>query len=207
MTLESAFRSGLEQLQLSHIDNISPYLAYIEHLKKWNRAYNLTAVQDEFDMLYQHVLESLALLKYVEGVQCLDVGSGAGLPGLILAMADADKHWTLVDSNIKKTRFMQQLVMELALTNVSVLHTRIEDLSANKDFDTITSRAFTELNRFYQLCWPMTSESGQLLAMKAGYPESEHLALLEIHKCVRFVETHLPPDGRTSGIFIIRREV
>lgn len=150
------------------------YLDYLSLLSKWNRAYNLTAVRDLDNMLTHHVLDSLAVLPYIQGSECLDVGSGAGLPGLILALARPQQHWCLLDSNGKKVRFMKQALLELLPANVSVIQSRIEDYQPSIRYSTIVSRAVgMTLPVFYKRVMPMLQGQGRAIVMKGTRPEPE----------------------------------
>lgn len=146
--------------------------AFLALLQKWNKAYNLTAIRDLDTMRTHHILDSLSLNDYLVGDQVLDVGTGAGLPGIPLAIMNPEKHFTLLDSNGKKARFCQQAVMELGLKNVTVVHGRIEDESGSR-FTTITSRAFSSLAQFYGSTQDLLAENGVLLAMKGKVPQEE----------------------------------
>jgi 16S rRNA (guanine527-N7)-methyltransferase len=155
-------------------------LAYLSMLVKWNKVYNLTAIRDPDAMVVQHLLDSLAIVPLIEGQRLLDIGSGAGLPGIPVAIARPDLAVTVLDSNQKKCAFMQQAVSELHLPNVTVRCTRIEDLPAAPTptgqaltFDTITSRAFAELIDFVTAALPLLAREGLLLAMKGVHPIDE----------------------------------
>jgi len=145
-------------------------LDYLALLKKWNRVYNLTAIADE-EMIPKHVLDSLAVLPYICGTRILDVGTGAGLPGLLLAIARPDWQCVLVDSNAKKIRFIKQVIIELKLDNVEAVSSRIENFNDQKLFDTIISRAYADIESFYMQTKRLCSNGGCLLAMKGKKPE------------------------------------
>lgn len=148
-------------------------LDYLALLDKWNKVYNLTAVRNPRDMLTQHVLDSLAVLPFVAGRRILDVGSGAGLPGIPLALAAPEKEITLLDSNQKKTTFLQQAQIELRLPNVSVVCGRVEHYAPTEKYDTVVSRAFSDLVEFVRLTEHLCAAGGEWLAMKGVYPEDE----------------------------------
>ncbi|WP_274585227.1 16S rRNA (guanine(527)-N(7))-methyltransferase RsmG [Neisseria leonii] len=148
-------------------------LEYVALLKKWNRTYNLTALRDENKMISHHILDSLTLLPYVAGAQTLmDVGSGGGMPGIPTAICRPDLHITLLDANTKKTTFLQQAVIELGLTNVTVAAGRVEAMH-DKKVDVVTSRAFAELADFIALTKHLLNENGYWAAMKGVYPYEE----------------------------------
>ncbi|MCO7245861.1 16S rRNA (guanine(527)-N(7))-methyltransferase RsmG [Halomonas sp. Mc5H-6] len=140
-------------------------LGLLALLHKWNRAYNLTAVRDVNDMVSRHVLDSAAVLPFVEGPRLLDVGSGPGLPGLVLAILKPELSVTLLDSNGKKVRFQRQAVMELGLSNVTPVQARVEQF-AESVFDQVVSRAFASLVDFVNLTRKLPTAEGQWLAMK-----------------------------------------
>jgi 16S rRNA (guanine527-N7)-methyltransferase len=149
------------------------YLAWLALLAKWNRAYSLSGIRDPARMLSHHVLDSLSVLPFLSGVRCLDLGSGAGLPGLILALARPGTHWTLLDSNTKKVRFMEQAARELGAANVEVVKTRAESFRPARGYGTITARAFGPLAELHALAAPLLDPGGRLLAMKGAHPERE----------------------------------
>ncbi len=148
-------------------------LEYVALLKKWNSTYNLTALRDETTMISHHVLDSLTLLPYVENAQTLmDVGSGGGMPGIPTAICRPDLQITLLDSNTKKTTFLQQAVIELGLNNVTVASGRVEAMH-DKKVDVVTSRAFAELGDFISLTKHLLNGNGYWAAMKGVYPYEE----------------------------------
>lgn len=142
-------------------------LAYLGLLGKWNRVYNLTAVRDSLEMVSRHLLDSLAILPWVDGETLLDVGSGAGLPAVPLAIARPDRRVTALDSNSKKTRFITQTKVELGLDNLSVVQARVERAPTQSGFDQVVSRAFAEIAQFVTVAGPHCRPGGRLLAMKA----------------------------------------
>lgn len=149
------------------------YLAYIAILDKWNKTYNLTAVKEPEQMLERHVLDSLSVLNFIKGKNCLDIGTGAGLPGMILAIARPEFIWTLLDSNHKKTRFLNHVKAELDLINVEIVHSRIESYKPDKSFDTIICRALAPLDRVLEQSQHLITKDNQLLAMKGKQAQEE----------------------------------
>ncbi len=179
--LASQLAEGLAQLSFSLPTSVQqPLLAYVELLARWNTAYNLTAIRDKQEMISRHLLDSLVLRPYIQAQRVLDVGSGAGLPGLVLAITQPDVQWVLLDSNGKKTRFMQQAVLELQLKNVTVVHKRVEQYQPDELFQQITSRAYSELRLFCQQTQHLRTPEGCLLAMKGVYPHEELAALADL---------------------------
>ena len=152
-------------------------LAYLALLDKWNRVYNLTAVRETKRMVSNHLLDSLAIMPYVETGRVLDVGSGGGLPGIPLAIARPELQVMLIDSIAKKTAFLLQTKAELMLENVSVVNGRVEAHQDATGFNTITSRAFSDLKEFVTLTRHLLSPGGRWLAMKGLYPHEEIAAL------------------------------
>ena len=172
--LAVSLAEGLQSLGCELNDDIQLSLIhYLQLLEKWNKTYNLTAVRDVQKMVAQHVLDSLSVTTYLRGKRVLDVGTGAGLPGIPLALANPDKEFVLLDSAIKRTRFVVQAVGELGLKNVEVVQSRIEDYQAEKLFDTIISRAFTAMDDFVSATQHLCAANGQLLAMKGRFPAQE----------------------------------
>jgi 16S rRNA (guanine527-N7)-methyltransferase len=148
-------------------------LDYLALVEKWNKAYNLTAVREPAKMLTHHLLDSLSVLPHVRGPRALDVGSGAGLPGIPLALACPQWQFTLLDSNHKKTTFLRQAVIELKLTNVDVVCDRVETWMSPQPFDTVVSRAFSDLPEFIGLAGKLCAKTGVVVAMKGSYPHEE----------------------------------
>ncbi len=167
-------QTGLEQLELEASESqIDLLLAFVSLIEKWNKAYNLTAIRNRDEMLRLHILDSLAILPCVSGQKIIDVGTGAGLPGIPLAILMPDRQFTLVDSNSKKTRFVQQAALELRLNNVSVVHGRIESLGHEAEYDAVLSRAFASLEDIMNMTEYLLQPEGVLIAMKGQKPESE----------------------------------
>ena len=165
--LETRLDEGVKALSLTLNDAARERLVhYVLLLHKWNRAYNLTAVRDPAAMMTRHVIDSLTILPWIKGPRLLDVGSGPGLPGIIVAIARPDLNVSLLDSNGKKVRFQTQAAMELGLNNVTPLHARIEALSENHRYEQITSRAFSSLPDFISLSRHVLAEGGEWLAMR-----------------------------------------
>lgn len=165
-------------MQLSLTDGQQQQLlAFLALLNKWNKAYNLTAVRDERQMVSRQLLDSLSILPWVTSDHLLDVGAGGGLPGIPLAIALPETNFTLLDSNGKKTRFLNQCVLELGLDNVDVIHGRAEDCQPSEPFAQISSRAFTALENLVTWCGPLLATEGEFLAMKGQFPDDEVAAL------------------------------
>ena len=172
-------------------DRQARLLAYLALLQKWNKTYNLTAIHEPERMLTHHLLDSLAILPYVGADRLLDVGAGAGLPGIPLAIARPDLAVTLVDASHKKAAFMQQAAIELKLDNVTAVHGRVEDLPAGAPYPQIVSRAFSDLSDFVRLTRPQLAEGGEWLAMKGLYP-NEEIAQLKGARVKRDIKLCVP---------------
>ena len=169
---------GLAQLALPVSTAAASKLqAFIALLEKWNQAYNLTAVREPTQMVSRHVLDSLAVLPHVQGPRVLDIGTGPGLPGIPLALAKPEWHFTLLDANAKKTRFVTQAVAELKLQNVEVVQARVEKFAPTQRWDTVVTRAFGSLAEIVAAAGHLVAPHGRVVAMKGVYPEEELAAL------------------------------
>lgn len=181
MTRDPTPLRGLLQAGLTTLGADLPHattdrlLDYLNLLARWNRAYNLTAVRDPAAMVTRHLLDSLALLPHLSGCHAADLGSGAGLPGLVLAIADRRREWLLVDANGKKARFLRAAVRELALPNVRVAQQRVQEVEGH--FDTVTARAFASLPDMLAWGGHLLAPGGRWLAMKGQLPRDELAAL------------------------------
>jgi len=162
-------------------------LAYLELLISWNKAYNLTAIRDPAQMIALHLLDSLTVLPHVTGEHLIDVGTGAGLPGIPLAIMYPDKQFTLLDSNGKKTRFLFQVRCHLGLTNVTEIQSRVEQHQPRECYDAVLSRAFTSIADMVDKCHHLLAAQGVFLAMKGKFPQSE---LSEVAKDYKVETSH-----------------
>ena len=184
-------------------------LAYLDLLERWNRVYNLTAVREPQHMLTRHLADCLALLPALAAQaprRLLDVGSGGGLPGLVLAIMRPDMHVTLNDAVQKKCAFMQQAAAELRLQNVDVEHGRVEQLECPA-FDCITSRAFSDLATLVKLTAPLLAAKGQWAAMK-GIPPQEELAALPADLETRVQILTVPGlQAQRCVVWMLRRSI
>jgi len=191
MSIERSILEGSERLGIQLVPEAATRLGgYLALLERWNHAYNLTAVRDPEAMVVRHVLDSLSILPWLAGPQVLDVGSGAGLPGIPLAIARPDHRFCLVDSNGKRTRFLNQVVAELRLKNVGVARSRIEDYQPNTLFDSVVSRAFSTLADLVVDAGRLCAPAGRLLAMKGVFPDDELV--------------RLPPGYAVIGVYPLR---
>lgn len=159
-------------------------LAYLGLLERWNRTYNLTAVRKPGEMVHRHILDSLSVLPWCTEGHLLDAGTGAGLPGIPLAIANPALEVTLVDSAGKKVRFMNHVKRELGLLNIQPVQARLETFEANRPVDTVVSRAFASLAAFATAARHLAAGGTRLLAMKGRHPEEEISALPDwVHVC------------------------
>lgn len=173
-SLATALQAGLAQLPGAALDaaQVSALLAYLELLQHWNRSFNLTAVRDRPSMIARHLLDSLSILPWLSGRHLLDAGTGAGLPGVPLAIARPAIEVTLLDSSGKKVRFLNHVCRELELRNAHPVQARLETYEPGHGFDTIVSRAFASLVDFAEATRHLAG-SARLLAMKGRFPAAE----------------------------------
>lgn len=153
------------------------FVDFVRLLVKWNRVTNLTAVRDPLEMVTRHILDSLAVVPFLTRGSLLDVGSGAGLPGVPIAIASPGLDVTLLDSNAKKLRFVRQAVAELGLDNVQVVQARMQEYQPGRSFDMVISRAVASLDELYQQTVHLLRPGGRMLFMKGAVPEQEIGAL------------------------------
>jgi 16S rRNA (guanine527-N7)-methyltransferase len=159
---------GLQRMALKLSDQmIDQLMTYLNLVEKWNRVYNLTAIRERDEMIKLHFLDSLSILNHVHVKNILDVGSGAGFPGIVLAITKPELKVTVMDSVNKKTTFMQQVKSELALTNLDVVNSRVEDYQPITLFEAVTSRAFSNLKNMMSLTQHTLQKEGVWLAMKS----------------------------------------
>ena len=176
--LDTDLRDGLQALGIAPTPaQLEQFEHYLKLLAKWNQAFNLTAVREPAEMVVRHVLDSVAVAPFLHGRAILDVGTGAGLPGLPLAVMETTRRFTLLDSVGKKVRFLRHVLGELALPNVGVVHCRVEAHEPEAPYDTVVCRAFGELGEFVAQCGRLAGPGGRLLAMKGRDPERELVGL------------------------------
>lgn len=170
-------------------EQIEQLVAYVDLLEKWNRAYNLTAIRDRREIVDRHLIESLSIAPFLSGDSRVDVGTGAGLPGIPLAIIEPSVHYVLLDSNGKKTRFLSEVKRALALSNINVETTRVESWRPGRHFDAVVTRAFADLGTTLERVDHLMGPQGMLFAMKTESaskevaempPNTEHVASWDI---------------------------
>lgn len=174
-------------------------LIYLKELAHWNQAFNLTAIRDPREMLIKHIFDTFSIAHYIVREKIIDVGTGAGIPGIILSVLFPQKKMTLLDSNGKKTRFLVHIKGKLGLDNVDVVHERVEKYQPAEQFDCILARAFASVEDVIHLCEHLCGKNGQYLLMKGHFPTEEIKALgkeysvnkIELTVPELFAERHL----------------
>lgn len=184
---------GLTELELS-VDNNQKQLllSYIALLVKWNKAFNLTAIRDPEAMIVRHLLDSLSVSAHLHGINIIDVGTGPGIPGIPLAIIFPKRRFTLMDSNGKKVRFMNQVKMSLGIENVFPVQHRVESFQPKEAFDSVISRAFTSLKQMVEMTEHLVSDIGLMQAMKGIYPEPEQQPLPEQWQIEKVIKLKVP---------------
>ncbi len=180
MSYEGKFKAGVLAAGLNLSEAVQQKLLdYLALIQKWNKVHNLTAVRDPDEMVTLHLLDSLAVLPFIQAKTLLDVGSGAGLPGIPLAICLPELKVTVIDSSQKKASFMRQAKAELGIDNLEVLCGRVEEVRRDEKFDVVISRAFSDLCLFVNLTKHLCQATGTWLAMKGVFPEAELKELAE----------------------------
>lgn len=208
---KEALLSGISQLghfPKSTDVKIDLLLDYLQLLIKWNKAYNLTAIRNPDEMISKHILDSLSIAPHINGQYFLDVGTGAGLPGVILAILYPQREFDLLDSNGKKTRFLFQVKTELKLDNISIFQCRVENHTAGPVYDGILSRAFSTLHDMVKGSSHLLKDSGNFYAMKGVYPRIEIEELEREDLAVQVAETFpldVPGENAERHLVVISK--
>ena len=204
--IEDRLRAGLAEM---HVEASQDLLRQFTHLlrllDKWNRAFNLTSVRDPAEMVSRHILDSLSARPYLVGASILDVGTGAGFPGLPLALTEPQRHFTLLDSGGKKIRFVRHVLGELALENVAVECLRVEAFESAELYDAVISRAFSSLGDFVRRCGRLVATGGCLLAMKGRYPDAELSGVPGAWQVTDIPRLKVPGQAGDRHMVIMRR--
>lgn len=168
MEVAQRLSQGLHKMGLDIPESVQEQLIqYVQLMQKWNKAYNLTAIKDQDQMVIRHILDSLSISPYIKNSPVLDIGTGAGLPGIPLALTMPDKKFILLDSNSKKIHFLTQVKIELAIENIEIIHSRIEDFRPQEKVEIVTCRAFAALNTILDRTQHLVTSTTRVLAMKA----------------------------------------
>lgn len=165
-------------------EQIAQLVQYVGLLDKWNSAYNLTSVRDPAEMLVKHIMDSVVVAPFLRGSRIIDVGTGPGLPGIPLAICRPDLQFTLLDSLGKRIRFLNQVKLQLGLSNVTPLQSRVEDHQPTEGYQQIISRAFASMSDMVHWCQHLPAADGQFLAMKGALVQEEIAALPDFVKVV-----------------------
>ncbi len=204
--LDALLRTGLKHLGQNYSDQqIQLFIAYVLLLDRWNSAFNLTAVKNPEEMLTRHLLDSLSVLPYLVGERFIDVGTGAGLPGIALAIAEPQHHFVLLDSNGKKIRFLFQVRSLLGLSNVKEVQERAEHYRAEGRYDGVVSRAFTSLSAMVRASDHMLGPGGRFYAMKGRFPDRELSELPKHYNVDVVVKLNVPGLDEERHLIIIQR--
>ena len=206
--LAPILEAGMQQMEVEYSsEQRDMLLAYLQLLMTWNKAYNLTAIRDPGEMIRLHLLDSLAVLSHISGKRLIDVGTGAGLPGIPLAIMCPERDFTLLDSNGKKTRFLFQARCDLGLSNLKEINSRVENHQPEVPYDAVLSRAFTSVADMVKKCSHLLSPEGLFLAMKGKFPQSE---LSEVGKDYKVNASHtlqVPGVDGERHLIVISRDV
>lgn len=201
-------KQGSQALGLSLSDEaLSLLLKYQDALVLWNKAYNLTAIRDPKEMLVKHLLDSLSILNDLPAGRLLDVGTGGGMPGMIIALCQPERACVLLDSNGKKIRFLKQFIADLKLSNVIAIQTRVENVESIDDlghFDVITSRAFASLTDFVEASQPYMHEHSIIAAMKGLVPTDELEHIKDQYSC-KVIELRVPRLDEQRHLLLLQR--
>ena len=207
-TFFQELKQGSQALGLELSDEaLNLLLKYQDALVLWNKAYNLTAIRDPKEMLVKHLLDSLSILKDLPAGRLLDIGTGGGMPGMIIALCQPERECVLLDSNGKKIRFLKQFIADLKLKNVIAVQTRVENEDSINElgqFDVITSRAFASLTDFVNASKPYMHEQSIIASMKGLIPEEEVAALKDEFSC-QIIELEVPRLDEQRHLLLLKR--
>ena len=206
INLDAVLAEGIRSLGLSLSDDARAKLRrYVELLAKWNRTYNLTAIREPAQMVTHHLLDALAVLPHLpHGGRLLDVGTGAGLPSIPLAIAQPERQIVAIDSNQKKVAFVTQAAIELSLANLLAIAARVEALEEPSRFDLIITRAFADLRTFFESSAKHLAPNGRLYAMKGVIPHAEIAALPANAEVVATISLQVPGLDAARHLIVMR---
>jgi 16S rRNA (guanine527-N7)-methyltransferase len=208
--LRAMLQQALEQLELSFSDQqVDVLLDYLALMQKWNKVYNLTAIRDPKEMLVKHIVDSLAVVPHIDSQRLIDVGTGGGLPGVVLAIAYPDRTVDMLDSNHKKTRFLVQVKAELGLKNSQIIHSRVEQYQPSSLYDGVVSRAFASIADMVHWTQHLLSSNGTWWAMK-GQQEAEDLTALtdaKVEKVIPLKVPYLPAERTLIALKPVNQEL
>ena len=200
--IREELQRGISSLSLNcNEEMLCSLLAYVDLLKKWNSAYNLLGRNESDSLVSRHILDSLCVDPYLGGNLIADIGAGAGLPGIPLAILNPEKNFVLIDSNGKKTRFMFQVQIQLGLDNISIENCRVEHYQSIQQIDMVMCRAFSTLAYALTMLQPIFSGDCKLLAMKGHYPEDEIARLPDGFELSKSIKLDVP--GSESQRYLI----
>jgi 16S rRNA (guanine527-N7)-methyltransferase len=179
-------------------------MEYVTELMNWNRVYNLTSVRKPTEIITRHILDSLSILEHLHGNRILDIGTGAGLPGIPLAIACPEREFVLLDSSSKKLRFVQQTLGILGLDNVRLENFRVDEYHPDIPFDTTICRAFSDLPDYYRHASPLCNGEGRILAMKGVHPMTELECLEDVGVAAEVIPLKVPGMDAERHLVILR---
>jgi len=204
--LDAALAGGLERLDLALSDEQRfQLLAFLDLLKRWNRAYNLTAVDQPAEMVARHLIDSLAIAPWLTGQRIVDSGTGAGLPGVPLAIAFPERHFVLIDGNGKKIRFLRQVRRELGLDNIEPVQARLESLPDIERPDTVTARALAPMEKLVLWHKEWIDQGTRLVAMKARLAENERKQVPDAYN-VEIIDLEVPGERARRCLAIVSKQ-
>lgn len=204
--LDAELADGLERLDLAlSVEQSMQLLAFLDLLKRWNRAYNLTAVDQPAEMVARHLIDSLAIAPWLTGQRIVDSGTGAGLPGVPLAIAFPDRHFVLIDSNGKKIRFLRQVRRELGLDNIEPVQARLESLPDIVRPDTVTARALAPMEKLVLWHKEWIDQGTRLVAMKARLAENERKQVPDAYN-VEIIDLEVPGERARRCLAIVSKQ-
>lgn len=202
MNYQEKITIALKELDIqASSEQIQLWIDYLVLLEKWNKVYNMTAIKKIDDMLVKHLFDSLSVAKFIKGSTTVDVGTGGGLPGVVLAILYPEHEFTLVDSVGKKIMFLKNVKKTLGLSNINPVNQRIETLDGS--FDNIISRAFSAVDNFYELCKHMLTDDNQMLAMKG--PDAEEKNLVKLPLVDKHYEITVPFLDAKRNLIVLTR--